>query len=241
MNIDWSKAPEGATHYGATSYFNGSPDWCEAFYKSIGGRWLICFPASDDWHGDASKNRDWDERFATLIARPAVWNGEGLPPVGTVCEFQGDNAKCPFDPWHADLHDGMECTVIAHFKSKALDLVAFTFVKPDGNTEVEQSLPGALRPIRTPEQIQRHKDIEVLMRSTDYEFNERQAAIILDAGYKRTEPEQIAAEERQTAVSKMFNDAQVDFSAGDLMSAQEYVIRALAALYDKGYRKEVKP
>lgn len=52
--------------------------------------------------------------------------------------------------------------------------------------------------------------------------------------------EQIAAEDRQAAVSEMFNEAQVDFSAGDLMSAQEYVRCALAALYDNGYRKEVK-
>lgn len=81
------------------------------------------------------------------------WNGEGLPPVGAVCEFQGDCAKCPSDPWHKELHDGVQCTVIAHFKSKSLDLVAFTFVKSDGNSELEQSLPGALRPIRTPEQI----------------------------------------------------------------------------------------
>ena len=81
------------------------------------------------------------------------WNGEGLPPVGMVCEFQGDCAKCPSDPWHKELHDGVQCTVIAHFKSKSLDLVAFTFVKADGSSELEQSLPGALRPIRTPEQI----------------------------------------------------------------------------------------
>lgn len=190
MNIDWSKAPEGATHYGATSYFNGSPDWCEAFYKSIGGRWLICFPASDDWHGDASKNRDWDERFATLIARPAVWTGEGLPPVGTVCEVD----YC--ESWQ-------RCEVIAHFRQRCGMVAAFTVDLVDGAKSLDAFGSDEFRPIRTPEQIE--------------------------------------AEERQIAVSEMFDDAQVDFSAGDLMSPQEYVRCALAALYDKGYRKEVKP
>lgn len=115
------------------------------------------------------------------------WNGEGLPPVGVVCEFQGDSAKCPFDPWHADLHDGVKCTVIAHFKSKSLDLVAFTFVKPDGNTEVEQSLPGALRPIRTPEQIaaeERDKIINQMEFDTDC-LNRGAFTKLYDAGWRK--------------------------------------------------------
>lgn len=81
MNIDWSKAPEGATHYGAATYPNGTADWCEAFYKKVGGCWMICFPTSHDWHGDASRNPDWNERFATLIERPAASSGEGVSQI----------------------------------------------------------------------------------------------------------------------------------------------------------------
>ena len=121
------------------------------------------------------------------------WNGEGLPPAGAVCEFQGDCAKCPSDPWHKELHGGVRCTVIAHFKSKSLDLVAFTFVKADGNSELEQSLPGALRPIRTPEQIaaeDRDKAVdqmqEVFWRANSGEVREGLAAIY-DAGYRKFE------------------------------------------------------
>jgi hypothetical protein len=145
MNIDWSKAPEGATH------FDAADNRINSFMKLEGGRWFFWPPnsLSPAWTYWKPENTG----IKGMIPRPPEWNGEGLPPVGTVCEFQGDEAKCPYDPWHEDLHDGVKCTVIAHFKSKSLDLVAFTFVKSDGNTEVEQSLPGALKPIRTPEQI----------------------------------------------------------------------------------------
>lgn len=54
-------------------------------------------------------------------------------------------------------------------------------------------------------------------------------------------PEQIAAEERKTAIDKMAADAQLDFSAGELLSSREYVECAIAALHDAGYRKQVAP
>jgi hypothetical protein len=92
------------------------------------------------------------------------------------------------------LHDGVKCTVIAHFKSKSLDLVAFTFVKPDGNTEVEQSLPGALKPICTPEQIAAEKrdkaiaameaDIAAWGLTSDYNG---MCQAMYDAGYRKFE------------------------------------------------------
>jgi hypothetical protein len=143
MGIAWIKRPEGATHA-----LEGKVT--DNFYRFHEDCWQL-------WCGDQwAISADWDGWFSVppcFVEFPDPWNGEGLPPVGVVCEFQGDEAKCPYDPWHEDLHDGVKCTVIAHFKSKSLDLVAFTFVKADGNTEVEQSLPGALKPIRTPEQI----------------------------------------------------------------------------------------
>ena len=54
-------------------------------------------------------------------------------------------------------------------------------------------------------------------------------------------PEQIAAEERKIAIDQMAADAQLDFSAGELLTAREYVECAIAALHDAGYRKQVAP
>lgn len=119
------------------------------------------------------------------------WKGECLPPVGVHCEvdLRGD------DRW-------TKCEVLAHYSphEDGTFVAVFAYACAGGRT-VEQRVGACFR---TPEQIQRHKDIEVLMRSTDYEFNERQAAIILDAGYKRTEPEQIAAGERDRKAKAMY-------------------------------------
>jgi hypothetical protein len=86
------------------------------------------------------------------------WNGEGLPPVGTVCEFAG-GTYCAEDPFDKDLKVGAEVTIIAHIFDGDFELAAFTFnprlVNPDrGTISVEQGAYGCFRPIRTPEQIE---------------------------------------------------------------------------------------
>lgn len=86
------------------------------------------------------------------------WNGEGLPPVGIVCEF-ASGTYCVEDPFDKDLKVGAEVTIIAHISDGSLKLAAFTFnpslVNPDrGTVSVEQGAYGCFRPIRTPEQIE---------------------------------------------------------------------------------------
>lgn len=86
------------------------------------------------------------------------WTGEGLPPVGTVCEFAG-GTYCVEDPFDKDLRVGAEVTIIAHIFVGDFELAAFTFnpslVNPDrGTVSVEQGAYGCFRPILTPEQIE---------------------------------------------------------------------------------------
>lgn len=67
--IDWSKAPEGATHYNHIYV-----DW----YK-VGSH------EPSFWNGRAwAPARFWDDRKHDCIQRPTTpsWSGEGLPPVG---------------------------------------------------------------------------------------------------------------------------------------------------------------
>lgn len=74
------------------------------------------------------------------------WNGEGLPPVGTVCEYQCGYVEQPYR--HA------ECTVIAHFVGESgKSLAAFTYVAHDGVVQLGRGTAELFRPIRTPEQI----------------------------------------------------------------------------------------
>ncbi|HGN2642955.1 hypothetical protein V3399_29755 [Pseudomonas aeruginosa] len=126
------------------------------------------------------------------------WNGQGLPPVGTVCEFAGCTPSTE-DPFDKDLREGDHVTIIAHFKDGNLDLAAFTFNpqarNPDRGTAcVEQGAYGCFRPLRTPEQIaaeEREKSIEE-MRELVGDIDKVPTwsdalAALYDAGYRRQE------------------------------------------------------
>lgn len=79
--IDWSKAPEGTTHR-----FQGNRYHYWMRETSSGTGWEF-------WNG---VNLEWQEDFDPApelhTPRPVepqeaiTWNGEGLPPVGTVCD-----------------------------------------------------------------------------------------------------------------------------------------------------------
>lgn len=74
--IDWSKAPEGATHY-----FPPTEKW----YMAGNG----CAPLV--WTGMWCKAFQFSQREHMCVHRPATpsWSGEGLPPVGVVCMANG--------------------------------------------------------------------------------------------------------------------------------------------------------
>ncbi|WP_054077222.1 hypothetical protein [Pseudomonas amygdali] len=81
MMIDWSKAPEGATHY-----YKGSPQpWRDLsgynWKYFMNGEWHLCPTCCTS----AELMRELGKVLLALPL-PQVWNGEGLPPVGTVCE-----------------------------------------------------------------------------------------------------------------------------------------------------------
>lgn len=117
------------------------------------------------------------EREATFEARPQeAWDGQGLPPVGTVCE------------WHES--DGW-----AYTESK---VVAYTddglFVcmqKQGRRPEVLRIDNCDFRPIRTPEQIaaeEREKavgDMAMSIQGVPYQYPTLYA--LFDAGYRRQE------------------------------------------------------
>lgn len=77
--IDWSKAPEGATHFcpAVTGY---CAHWIKPGYYQLVG--------VGSWFEDSSKTPD---KF--LIERPSTWNGDGLPPAGTVCEVLWNESR----------------------------------------------------------------------------------------------------------------------------------------------------
>ena len=97
IEIHWSKAPEGATHYAPLGR-----DYC--WVKNAGNDWKVWDEREEpgSWVSATMSGSYMD----SLIPRPTQWRGpeDGLPPVGTVCE--------------ARHHGGWaECEIIAHVRA----------------------------------------------------------------------------------------------------------------------------
>lgn len=161
-DIDWSKAPEGATHY-----FPSTEEW----YMAGNG----CAPLV--WTGMWCKAFQFAKREHKCIKRPTApsWSGEGLPPVGTECELH-----------HETWGNNIWQKVTVKYASNEY------FITADVAGEQHwHSRNTLLRPIRTPEQIakdERDKAIDEIRREL-MPADEYVAELILDAitrlGYRK--------------------------------------------------------
>jgi hypothetical protein len=135
--IDWSKAPDDATHYAPeTEELN------PGFIKRESGRWMFYSDSelcrlNPGWSIASS-----DDDPSRWIERPTDRNGEGLPPVGVACEYiRGDVPHISQD-W--------EKVIPLAFGSK----LAFLRDVATGNEFTEKVCRCAFRPIRTQAQIE---------------------------------------------------------------------------------------
>lgn len=133
MNIDWSKAPEGA------NYGDAGGNWLRfknnqwfAWSNASGGYWFTI--------GKHNLQKPLNQRVIGRINPDTPWNGEGLPPVGTVCEYRLLNTRYVSKFVAVEvLAYGAEKCFLRHAASQ---------------NEFTELLCGLeFRPIRTPEQI----------------------------------------------------------------------------------------
>lgn len=163
--IDWSKAPEGTTHA-------RSDDSVRPWRKKGNGCWFAWCPERNDW-------------IITINVLPEdkyvkrEWYGEGLPPVGTVCEWRDHDAAS----WHK---------VEVRYLSKHTALLNFP---GDGDGDTEGAFSPScceFRPLRTPEQIaaeEREKAVHQMGLDAGFsgsvqQFYER----LYDLGYRKVNP-----------------------------------------------------
>ena len=169
MNIEWSKAPEGfplwleGTNEEHRKHSGWYRDAGQVFEGAYGGQWRACR----------------EGQFFTVHRNPGPsnWTGEGLPPVGTVCEAMLPSMNHQWAEavvvWHHPEHEGS--AVVVHSGGR---LTGWS---------------SAFRPIRTPEQIaaeEREKAIEVMIADTNILtgiMSDRRimAGQLYDAGYRK--------------------------------------------------------
>lgn len=153
--IDWSKAPEWA-NVRLRNVITGHKCWAAAYEDGATfGR--------ENMRMSGLKTVLW----VLIATRPAPWNGEGLPPIGSECLFDTDMDDGT--DWHVGLEPGMRVEVIAHFHAGACEVAAFVFTEAGGR-QVEQATAECFRPLRTPEQIaadERLDAIEAICREIE--------------------------------------------------------------------------
>lgn len=159
--IDWSKAPEGATH------FHPELNGFIAHWVKPGFFCVLGFER-EGWKQDFNPGSS-----LVLVNRPQAWSGEGLPPVGSACEVNDERVG---------LWEKVD-EVLAHSRIAGKDVAVFQI-----GDYIAYSPADRFRPLRTPDQIaaeERDKAIEEIRRDTDYILDETCASAVLAAGYRK--------------------------------------------------------
>lgn len=188
----WQTAPAGATHYQPARGEGFNPVFWRVENGVPGEAWAVM---GNSTLQHIPKPSYIDDVFERLIPRPAPqWNGEGLPPIGLVCEV--DNPHEPGE-WH-------ECTILVHDGEIAV------FGCCNGYPYVyDGQSADSFRPIRTPEQIAADERLHKISNActaiartldqfaSDIPGGAAARAVIeamIDAGYKRHDTVQIPDE-----------------------------------------------
>lgn len=191
MSIDWSKAPEGATHWdpGLNGRIAGwmrldSDTW---YWWSAEG----AYSCPKKWHAALNQHKFNSEGFTE---RPTQWSGEGLPPVGVRVEVVSPG----YSNKRFDRFIGETVTIVAHDRIDG-DAVAVFRMAIDGN-DAEQAyhalIAKCFRPIRTAEQIaaeEREKAITEMLNVIRGGYATVGHSIVRDlyaAGYRKQEATQ---------------------------------------------------
>jgi len=133
-DIDWSTAPEGATHFevGSENPWEKHGDGNPMFFAERRNRWLALGPVD----------------VSARVARPVVttWEGGGFPPVGTVCKYRFMTTNKGGDTTHSGTCEilGYRHNIVwiaptcAKQKIVALDVVEFTPIKTERERVIDE-------------------------------------------------------------------------------------------------------
>ncbi|HFI2210284.1 TPA: hypothetical protein ACGPPQ_002864 [Pseudomonas aeruginosa] len=165
MSIDWSTAPEGATHWEPRGSL-----YLEGWMRKVGNKWSYWAEGRKVWVSGTPGCNVSAEREATFEARPQeAWDGQCLPPVGVRVSV--------FDDGDLVYGHGESGEVIAHVENCAVIRMSYGL--------------GCFtaKNLCTPEQIaaeEREKAIEEMCFAEET-LTVKQATALYDAGYRRQE------------------------------------------------------
>lgn len=101
------------------------------------------------------------------------WDGGGLPPIGTVCEY-----------YRSEGEEWRKCTIVAYYLASAVAVDAL-------DCSAVRLRIGLFRPIKTPEQIAREERLhaigEMIKLVKIHHTYKDIMSVLYDAGYRKTE------------------------------------------------------
>jgi len=167
MDINWDEAPEGATHYciGSTH---------DTVWRDLSGV-NAKYWSQGRWHDHHGVSSEFCLKYGVFEERPTqqAWDGKGLPPVGTVCEYYADE-----DSWR-------QCEIVAHKDGKAVVWV--------NHAHIWSTSSGAgFRPLKTKEQLaaeEREKAVEEMFARFGGPdgLTRKQCMWVISEGYRKQE------------------------------------------------------
>lgn len=142
--------------------------------KLVDGDWYFFYKGIGEWRRQTGEFLGDSDRL-TARQQPAPWNGTGLPPVGTVCEYKRNDVSYR-QTWVKVTvkYISLSLVVLEHFAGK--------------NEFVEVKESCVFRPIRTPEQIaadERHEAIKEMRDLSMGRMDIVGAGYLYDAGYRK--------------------------------------------------------
>ncbi|WP_330508209.1 hypothetical protein V1687_17095 [Pseudomonas putida] len=186
IKIDWRMAPEWADGHGLISWQGFTEVWISADQYAVVGREGGPYP----WGGGTGDTRHNHTRGQVeyITPRPDRWDGEGLPPVGTLVE--ASFACEDFEDWH----DGV-CVAVGEDPEGRED---FCVVQCGKKIAMYRDEAKRVRPRRTPEQIAAElRKAEITAMADDIaayadhsdpgEKHFRLATFLIDHGYRKQE------------------------------------------------------
>lgn len=167
--VDWDIAPEGATHYNSACSFPWLKETPPSFFDC------------GDWVEYTSYDTYQEYHFDKAVKRPE-WDGSGVPPVGTVCEYRLNEHDVWFKCEVVYVLSGSDYCFVARCEHLGLDQ-SLTFLSDRYKLQ--------LRKIKTPEQIIEEKRQQAINEMIDfvdsYSTLRDVMGLLYDCGYRKTE------------------------------------------------------
>lgn len=186
--IDWSKAPDWAIAHAFHATAMGVKEvWVgeDKYQQFDHGK---SFPYGGTV-GATSYHNPRRYQFAFETPRPAPWSGEGLPPVGAVCEYHKLGGVVSAGA------DWIRVKIIATITDDNRISPIAVFMPCDAAPYVGQGTADTFRPIRMPEQIAaEEREVEIgemsrAIRERIKHYSGQDAAdysaALYDAGYRK--------------------------------------------------------